>query len=284
MKKLLLLYSLSLALSAKAQVLVDSNNIWNIVEGSFWTGPDRTTETYRFFEDTIINGKTYKKLYVSTESSLTNWNYDGDALREDSSKKVYIILDGGVEQLLYDFNLNVNDSFNLCGPWGQAEAVTSIDSVVLLNGEKRKRIKFGNSYPPMEWIEGIGNLSLFTESGVCFTDVNFWLNCFAENNTLKYKDNANGFTSCLYYYQKLYVTLSPNPFHGAATLEIRNGELGIKNLELKIYDVMGRVVHEQIVNRNSEIVNRDGLPDGLYFYQLRTNDYELIGTGKFVIN
>ena len=92
--------------------------------------------------------------------------------------------------------------------------------------------------------------------------------------------------------KKIFLEISPNPFHATATLEIKNEELKIKNLELKIYDVMGRLVREQqIVNRNSEIINRNGLSDGLYFYQLRTTDSpnkswqaELIATGKFVVN
>src|SRR5258708_39275625 len=100
MKRIILLLLLFIAIAAKGQTLVDANNTCSIVEGSFWFDPNYSTETYRFFEDTLINGKTYKKLYGSIDSSLTKWKFNGNPLREDSSKKVEIAQDSP-EPLLY---------------------------------------------------------------------------------------------------------------------------------------------------------------------------------------
>ncbi len=47
---------------------------------------------------------------------------------------------------------------------------------------------------------------------------------------------------------------------------------------------MGSLVRDEpILNITSYTLHREGLSDGLYFYELRTNDSGLIGKGKFVI-
>jgi hypothetical protein len=80
------------------------------------------------------------------------------------------------------------------------------------------------------------------------------------------------------------ISISPNPFHTSASFEIKNLELEIKNCELKIFNSMGSLIRsEKILNLTSYILHRDGLSNGLYFYELRTNDSELLGTGKFIV-
>jgi len=80
------------------------------------------------------------------------------------------------------------------------------------------------------------------------------------------------------------VSIFPNPFHTQAQLET-NLDITSHNYILKIYNILGTLIREEeILNLNSYILHRDALNDGLYFYELRTTGYELIGSGKFVIN
>ena len=85
------------------------------------------------------------------------------------------------------------------------------------------------------------------------------------------------------------ITFFPNPFHSEGRLEI--GEWGLRNRDLaesyavlKIYNSMGSLLREdKILNLNSYILHRDGLHDGLYFYELQSLNYELLATGKFIV-
>jgi len=78
------------------------------------------------------------------------------------------------------------------------------------------------------------------------------------------------------------VFLFPNPFHASSTLHLK---LKVRTAKLKIYNTLGVMVRqEEISNSDSYTLSRGSLADGLYFYELRTNSSELIGTGKFIIN
>ncbi|MEO8086658.1 MAG: T9SS type A sorting domain-containing protein [Bacteroidota bacterium] len=82
------------------------------------------------------------------------------------------------------------------------------------------------------------------------------------------------------------ISLFPNPFHETATMYSRPLAFGSmnNNTQMKIYNVLGVLVREEKINNpDSYVLHRGSLPDGLYFYQLRTNNSELIGAGKFVI-
>ena len=76
------------------------------------------------------------------------------------------------------------------------------------------------------------------------------------------------------------VTIYPNPFDNTATLHISNVS---GNVSLALYDVLGKEVKNitNIKNENIQI-NRDNLPDGIYFYQVRNNN-NTIATGKIVL-
>lgn len=79
------------------------------------------------------------------------------------------------------------------------------------------------------------------------------------------------------------ITLVPNPFHAYTTVHII-GSTDRGNSQLKIYTPLGSLVREQtITNQESSIINRDGLPNGLYFYELTTSSHLPLGKGKFVI-
>jgi hypothetical protein len=76
------------------------------------------------------------------------------------------------------------------------------------------------------------------------------------------------------------VSIYPNPFDNTATLHISNVN---GNVSLAMYDVLGKEV-KNIMNIKNEnvLINRDNLPDGIYFYQVKNND-STIATGKIVL-
>jgi hypothetical protein len=122
-------------------------------------------------------------------------------------------------------------------------------------------------------------LRWFSDSSVSSPDQSFshseYSFCFISMN-MSVLDEANESFS-----------LVPNPFHSFATLKIENILTEFKNCELKIYNTVGSLVRtEAIENIQSHILNRNGMHDGIYFYQLiqvENTSEEILGSGKFIV-
>ena len=72
----------------------------------------------------------------------------------------------------------------------------------------------------------------------------------------------------------------PNPAFHEITIQTNFFEEGLMLLELT--DVSGRLVKtQQIVNRGQSVVNLEGIPEGIYFYQI-TKDQKTYGVGKLI--
>jgi len=295
----LLLFAIINSVSGQSSVyhpFPDSNAVWNIHTRSVNGTMCSITEHY-FFEhyfsyfihgDTVINNLTYHKLYSSgyyfehCQFGNTYWNWFAHdsvyrfALREDLNlKKVYIYEFG--EYLLYDFNVNIGDTMH---DWENCIVVSSIDSVLIGNNYRKR---FNTSIGQYSIIEGIGSTSgLF----VTLCPFEFWgdLTCFSQNGQTLYPDTS--FSCELINDVKIIsndenqVTISPNPFHLTTTLELQNE---FKGAELIIYNTLGKkVMHQKIVSKQT-VINRDGLPNGIYFYQIAGNENKYI-SGKLIID
>jgi len=285
MNKLLVIILAVSSLTIQGQSLVNSTNVWYVIDAPF--SQPISYDHYRFDGDTLISSQLYKQLYFSNDSLMTTWWYYG-ALREDLFKKVYYVRPSEVnERLLYDFNLNVNDTFHIC--YGAYSiTVNSIDTITLLNGESRKRFSFTPG--PEIWIDGIGStMGVVTDGGYYYCPTTdggtIFLNCFSENDTLKYKDTFYNIpcsivTGISDKEQNIHIDLFPNPFNSYAVLTI--SDFRFTNYNLRIYNAMGQLLQNQVINNGSTKIDRDLLRDGIYFYQIiNCKGYSM--TGKFVI-
>ncbi len=78
------------------------------------------------------------------------------------------------------------------------------------------------------------------------------------------------------------IIVYPNPLHTNATFKI-DAEIKITNAELRITDVIGRVVKTiSSIQTNEFTLEREKLSDGVYFYQL-IQENATIAKGKLVI-
>lgn len=78
------------------------------------------------------------------------------------------------------------------------------------------------------------------------------------------------------------IKIFPNPTHNSATIQI-DPTIKINNAELKIIDVMGRIVKTiSSIQSNELTFDREKLSDGIYFYQL-VQENEIISKGKLVV-
>jgi hypothetical protein len=240
MKKHLLLISTLLTLTAKAQTNVyypfpDSDAVWN-VDYNEWCGPWYWEQRYSyvFAGDTLINSINYHKLwtpFVETLSSssclpFTGTGYKGSIRQDTTLRKVFIISQAdSTEQILYDFNLQINDTIKGFLSWGST--ISNVDSV-LINSTYRKRWEWHGVNGIGHYIEGIGSTLGLLENIDMLTDAPITtLTCFTQNSIILYFDSTFLFNSCDIIDavnnpsdKNTYVNISPNPFHSSALLQV----------------------------------------------------------------
>lgn len=76
------------------------------------------------------------------------------------------------------------------------------------------------------------------------------------------------------------IKMQPNPFNESTVFTVEGREL--KELEFSVYDMMGRLIHQELHQANSFTYYRNQMPAGLYIYRLESEG-QLIDTGKMVI-
>ena len=93
-----------------------------------------------------------------------------------------------------------------------------------------------------------------------------------KNTSLGLNENSPDFQESFVY---------PNPFSSTATLVLNNKFEG--NITIKIFNTTGQLVKEVFEFANNSVtIYGDGLPEGFYFYTVKTNDSRILN-GKFII-
>lgn len=175
MKNLILIASLFFfsisAFSQSYKPLLDNINEWHVTTCYFGC----LTDKYYTTGDTIVDGKSYKILDGYHFISRTF------LIREDvPNKKVYLNIVGQGfpdEFLLYDFSLNVGDTFNMqnpISPFPQDGGPFVLDSIIkrpLVDGNEYDHFYFSptpdntTSTENAVWVEGVGSQSLINAPG-----------------------------------------------------------------------------------------------------------------------
>ena len=124
--------------------LVTEGKEWAVYYEQSWNQDQPVvTYTFRLQGDTVINGFTYKKKWMSVEKDLSDWSLFPSYMREENGK-VYVMNSRGEEALWFDYNAQVGDTLCLTSKQATQQCyglVTSIDDVVLehSDGKQRKR-------------------------------------------------------------------------------------------------------------------------------------------------
>jgi hypothetical protein len=181
MKKSVFMIMLSL-LSLTTYAQNDDGRL--VVEGKTWTifhYPFAKEYQYiyrmQLKGDTIISEVTYKKLYQDN-------TYVG-ALREDGDK-VYYRENNSNEVCLYDFGLNVGDSFTDAGE-SENWIVISKENKEYFGQERMTLVLSYDNGPSIEWIRGIGSLSQPNCNVMLTGNYDNLVICTVNNDTI-YKD------------------------------------------------------------------------------------------------
>ena len=292
MKNFYILFALITSiLTATSQTFVDTTKLWNVAVCS--VGPFSVyceTRSYKLLGDTTIGLFTYKKLYVSYDTTLTSWGVLG-AMR-DSGQKVYYNNFFG-EYLLYNFGANVGDTIETFPYPFCLENYLVVDSIdtVIIHGHPKRRLIF--NFPSCgyneEWIEDIGSnhgvINEFIVNGDLVDDFGEDLLCYWQNDTVKWINPI--YNDCYYTtvgieenVNQIFSTVSPNPFSDFATINLH----GFKgNWNWKLYNSFGQIV--QLVNNivDSQLtIKNENLTPGVYMYQIYTEKQNIF-SGKVTI-
>ena len=292
MKKILLLLTFfSFTSSSYTQSLIGENKEWYIGE-DFITQPP-TTFILKMEGDTIVDDKVYKKIFETQDTINQIWTPSNQLIREDSSKKVWIrnySANHPEEILLYDFNLVVGDSFaiNLDSDFMCKIPVINVDSIMLSDGEKRKRITFSFQYfddifEEIYWIEGIGSqFGLITHLyGYCgWVDYGRWLRCYFEEGERLFgqvpEDECFRLitTSTKDLESPASFSIFPNPATDQLSLTLPDTES--RNWE--IFNYQGQVILNGKLDSNNNQISINNFPSGIYFLKIRN-----LGVQKVIV-
>lgn len=236
-----------------------------------------STQTFRFDGDTLIDGVPYTVLWEVVGPA----RYYKAAMREDGQGQVFA-RGFEAEQLLYDFTLEVGDTFtgsdlNGCSPpWWE---VAAIDTVLLLDGSERRRWHFvreGLFGEGPAWIEGVGS-----SWGVAYEDFNWcgadWYHgmlCQSRNDTLLYQDPEYG--TCEYSTLSIVPPGGDAGFSWAAapdggTLIVQvHGTQG--PWSLLVHDIQGRLIQRSAgAGDGTHVLPHGAVCAGVYVLELRSS-------------
>ncbi|MEI8273538.1 MAG: T9SS type A sorting domain-containing protein, partial [Paludibacter sp.] len=263
-----------------------------LTDNSCWTNLYNNKYQYFLNGDTTLNGKSYKKVFnrylfeSSPGSGKILYNTYQGAIREENGK-IFALLNNRYnisgEFLLYDFTVGLGDTIKSniskdCGcQLAHSLVVTKIDTIILLNGEKRKKIHLDRS---PDWIEGIGSVSsLFYDAFPLCTCLEIpHLTCFKQNDISLYNTDCPDNNCCDLLAgvserraDLKHSTLLPNPTKDFALLQFTNQDMYCNSVE--ILNVLGKNVKTiQISNASEYKIDFSNYSAGIYYVLLRYKD------------
>jgi hypothetical protein len=267
---------------AQDNTIVNEQMIWsNLREVCEPGGNTYTTFYHRFEGDTMVEGKTYKKVFISLDEGARLWSFTDELVREEAGR-VYLRDQDGVEGLLYDFNLRPGEEVTVTNPLepdGLTLLMTGIDSVETANGYRKRWTLVLDEYAaPEYWIEGIGSASGVLNSGtgvflgICGI---YYLLCASEDGNTIYMDPD--YQTC--YYTLLddgnhisgeqpatFVTYQPSTKTMVITGESLDGT------EFMLNSISGNVVMRATITNGSNRIDCSGIPPGFYVVTVMENN------------
>jgi len=317
--RLLLIMLVALFINAKqshaSEVFPTSDAIWVI---HLYNHDGGRQYVYGLSGDTLINEKTYQKLYLLNDTTLTIDSEDiyVAGIRQTAGKQVWIQptdkKDGSKfeEYLMYDFskevgdeiiigkrplwlinNINLEPTFENIDP----EEIGILD-VKVRNIEVFDEYIYMYIYSPVHysdeiWLEGVGSLTgLFF-----FTPLRFpsgagnpsgaQLICMKKGDSVKYL--AEDCTSC--FKEDIYLSITSNEINDnisisyisvKKTVEIKFNE-GNCLSEFSLMTIDGKRIISDIITDTNTSINVNNFPKGIYLYTL-VGDH-ITQSGKLII-
>ena len=258
----------------------------------------------KYLADTLINNQTVKILEKSRHT-YTYWNnqynhytYGFEYIYEDNG--VVFILYNNNWDTLYNMNATIGDSWRMakqpfltvCDSNSTLTVTATGNKIINTNSLNYVVVNFNynSSIGGLQFsdtiVEKIGFINSFMlpydlcngvldshEGGIfrCYSDFNFGL------YQPYYPNNCDFIVDVNELNKNNKIIVYPNPFNEHFT--IKNTD-NIKIEEIKIFDVFGRLILNEMVTQNN-IIQRNNLPSGIYFYQV-ISENKIISSGKII--
>ncbi|MGB4848303.1 MAG: T9SS type A sorting domain-containing protein [Saprospiraceae bacterium] len=234
-------------------------------------------------DSTLINGKEYYEVLESHSEMSTDWVGTNRFIRYENNIVYAPWL--GTEIEMCNFNLSINDTFFVNPFQGNIKLIVDqIDTIVLLNGELRRRWKLRchDDNPPIhfgyaEWVEGIGNINgLFATDNMCLFDgVGSDISCLYKNDQLVYDDPKFDvcwlMTTSTNEISDDKISIIPNPATDYITIESLKSEI----INVKIFNVLGDLMYKG----NDSIIHIDRFPSGYYLLNYILKNNQILSKG-----
>ncbi len=285
-------------LNAQMIPIPEPGAVWENIKMSDWP-PYNYEQSYIYLRDTTICGIEYKIL-LSTSDNEGNFIFYIRTQSDTTLIKYYISCDSS-DILLYDFSINVSDTFiylpiqyNLLVT--EYLVVDSIDYITYTDNKNRKIIYLHNIDLPnitITWIEGIGALSSLLNYHICPTPIcGSELLCYYNQSGLIYTWEIDT-TSCqdsipVGYSSnnelELNFKIYPNPVKNILTIKIKS--INANNIIIKIINIQGKEIFTDIINKYSGYYIREldvsKFSQGIYTVQVIIGDEKI--AKKFIID
>ena len=276
MKRWYLIFSMLLAgyfLQAQENQIVFENKVWsNMQENCQPEATYYTTFFHKFGSDTLLNGRSYKKVMIAEDESAEAWFFAHQFVRE-ANQRVYLLNEFGDEMLLYDFSIVPGETVvigNELVPDGIHLTFTGIDSVETASGwRERWKLEKDEFSPPEYWIAGIGSESGVLNSGTgVFGGLcgSYTLLCYSEDNLEVYQNPFFG--TCYYNLLDDGNNIKENQstykvvYQSSSNLLTVNWEEN-DTRQIMLTDIQGRQHYNQHSSRSAEL-NTSRLKPGIY--------------------
>lgn len=258
-----------------------------------------SANNFRLLGDTLLGGQAYKILWRGTNDpdyQPGNRIFCG-GIREDSTRKVwYYPYNDSTEHLLYDFALEVGDTFKVpalnipatgidLAYYGQSgDSLISvpyqIDSVQMMDGSWHKRWQMSTNYTADQiWIEGMGSDMGPLGSQAWEFEWTTDITCFEDRGVKLYGNPTvpPGPAPCFAVVgtedalsEGVVLHIWPNPVEDQAYMEVSGiSERG----RLVIMDLLGRPCHQSELRPGvSGRISCPALPPGIYLFTFESGD------------
>jgi len=237
-----------------------------------------------------LNGRTYSKIsYFSHPDDPS----EQDILYRGEGRKFYVIPQDSTEEILiYDFNLEVGDTFVATWGWQiwnsfESLEVYAVDTILTVDGIARKTITLGNVSSYGTWVEGIGSQDwIFVYPGYSgWLDAGYNVTCHFQEEEPIHSPWGNAESCDLDALTGISETelnstfdLYPNPVREILTVKFKD----LKIHKIKIIDFSGNMVFENKVDLQQYSLRTSNiLASGVYLIQVHKENGSIV-TKKFV--